>query len=320
MNIKPLFSTLEHHPILITPEKDSQPKKLLHDYLKANFVEIQQLLLKHGGILFRDFDPISVGDFRACCEASGATPFHYIGGDSPRSLVDTNVYTSTDYPASEIISLHNEMSYLHNWPRRLFFFSAVSAAAGGQTSLASSVDILQSLPDSVIHKLRTKNIMYIRNFQTAFPLGKSWQDTFQTQSAIEVEKIISAQGSTWRWQADKSLRVSTLCKALVTHPQTGKEAWFNQAEQWHSSAFEPSTREALEEMVGKGNLPHECTYGDGEPMEDEVMELIRSAQNNNKLLFDWKNNDLLMIDNVSMMHGREAFKGNRKVLTYLSGT
>ncbi|MGO4775322.1 TauD/TfdA family dioxygenase, partial [Lysobacter sp. 2RAB21] len=71
---------------------------------------------------------------------------------------------------------------------------------------------------------------------------------------------------------------------------------------------------------GVGNLPHECEYGDGEPIEDDVLIEIRRALNTSKLLFDWQRNDLLMIDNILMMHGRESFKGERKTLAYLSAT
>ncbi len=50
------------------------------------------------------------------------------------------------------------------------------------------------------------------------------------------------------------------------------------------------------------------------------MSEIRRALDRSKLLFDWQRNDLLMIDNLLMMHGRESFKGERKTLACLSAT
>jgi alpha-ketoglutarate-dependent taurine dioxygenase len=319
MKMAPLFSPTNHHPIVITPSGDGS-LDALHEYVAANQQEIQQLLLRHGGILFRGFGLSGAQDFHNCSERLGAKPFGYVGGDSPRNRVVADVFTSTEYPATEVISLHNEMSYLPSWPTRLFFYSLIPASSGGQTTLASSSDVLRALPDEIVTKFREKKIRYIRNFQPKIPLGKSWQATYQTEDRSRVEAIAAEQGSACTWSADGMLRVTTLCDAFATHPQTGEEVWFNQAEQWHASALHPSIRGMFEQMVGKGNLPHECEYGDGEPMEEATLAEVRRVLTGNKLLFDWQRNDLLMIDNILVMHGRESFKGERKTLAYLSST
>lgn len=319
MNVKPLFSTSSHHPIVITPGADAS-LGALREYATSNKEELQRLLMQHGGILFRGFELNGAQDFHNCSEVLGAKPFGYVGGDSPRRHVVADVFTSTEYPASEVISMHNEMSYLPNWPTRLFFYSLIPASSGGQTSLAHSSDILKDLPEEIVRKFRDKKVNYIRNFQASLPLGKSWQATYQTEDRSQVEQTCAEQGSACSWAADGMLRVSTRCEAFTAHPVTGQEAWFNQAEQWHASAMNPSMRGMFEKMVGKGNLPHECEYGDGEPMDEDMLAEVRQTLDRNKLLFDWQRNDLLMIDNVLMMHGRESFKGERKTLAYLSST
>lgn len=319
MHIDSLFSTADHHPVLITPRVDASAEAL-REYLVNDRGSVQRLLLQHGGILFRGFRLDGPNDFRACAESAGAQPFGYVGGDSPRSNVAADVYTSTDHPASEVISLHNEMSYLPEWPRRLFFFSAVPARSGGQTSLAHSRDVLQAMPSDIVAGLRERGIKYIRNFHSNIPLGKSWEATFLIRDRAELEAIIAKQGGTCRWSADGTLRVSTRCSALTEHSHTGDEVWFNQAEQWHPSALKPALRAMLEGMVGKGGLPHDCAYGDGGSLEENVLAQIRHALDECKLLFDWQRSDLLMIDNVLLMHGRESFSGERKTLAYLSST
>jgi hypothetical protein len=120
VNVNELFTTSPHHPIVIKPRGDSSLEGL-RSYLRDNKAQIRQLLLKHGGILFREFDLGGASDFRDCCEKLDASPFQYVGGNSPRSRVDTDIYTSTEYPASEVISLHNEMyqpfpAGRHHWP------------------------------------------------------------------------------------------------------------------------------------------------------------------------------------------------------------
>lgn len=319
MRVSSLFSTSERQPIVITPSADAS-LHALNDYLISNQAEIKEMLLKHGGILFRGFGLNGAQDFRACSHNLGAEPFGYVGGDSPRKHVVADVFTSTEYPASEVISLHNEMSYLPSWPTRLFFYSLIPANTGGQTSLAMSADVLRCLPEEITRKFREKKINYIRNFQAKIPFGKSWQATYQTEDREEVERIAAEQGSICSWSSDGMLRVATQCDAFATHPRTGDEVWFNQAEQWHASALNSAIRGMFEKMVGQGNLPHECEYGDGEPIEEDTLAEVRRTLDRNKLLFDWQRNDLLMIDNVLMMHGRESFKGERKTLAYLSST
>lgn len=319
MKVSPLFSTSARQPVVVTPDADAS-LHALNDYLSNNQHEIKEMLLKHGGVLFRGFGLNGAQDFHNCSQKLGALPFGYVGGDSPRSRVVADVFTSTEYPASEVISLHNEMSYLPSWPTRLFFYSLIPATTGGQTSLAMSGDVLRSLPEEIVRKFREKKINYIRNFHTKIPFGKNWQSTYQTEDREEVEKIAAEQGSICSWFSDGMLRVTTRCDAFATHEQTGDEVWFNQAEQWHASSLNPAMRTMFEKMVGQGNLPHECEYGDGEPMEEEVLAEVRRILDSNKLLFDWQRNDLLMIDNVLMMHGRESFKGERKTLAYLSST
>jgi alpha-ketoglutarate-dependent taurine dioxygenase len=321
MHVRPLFPSSDSHPVMINPDSPSNGSvAALREYAAANRAEIDGLLLKHGGILFRGFDLSGPDDFRSCVESLGATPYGYVGGNTPRTRVAVDIFTSTEYPASEVIGLHHEMSYLPNWPRRLFFYSLVPAQQGGQTSIASSRDIMRTLSSDVVRRFRDKQVTYIRHFHPSLPVGKSWQATYQTDKREDVEAIAAEQGSTCEWLPGDVLRVTTRRVPLIAHPVTGEEVWFNQAEQWHPSALDPAMRAMLEELVGKTRLPHDCEYGDGQPIEDELLAEVRRVLVGQKLLFDWQRHDLLMIDNVFMMHGREAFTGERKTLAYLSAT
>lgn len=316
MNLQPLFKAA-HHPVVMTPSSDNS-EAALAAYLADNAEQVAGLLREHGGILLRGFAVDGAESFARLCAVLGGKAGSYVGGNSPRTRLAQDVYTSTEFPASETISLHNEMSYLPNWPKRLFFYCQVPAASGGQTTLAHGGDLLQALPAGLVQQLREKRICYIRNFQAKARMGKSWQSTYQTESRDEAEQAILAQGSSFRWGDDGSLRVSTVCDATLTHPETGQEVWFNQAEQWHPSALAPALRKMFEQAFGVGGLAHHCTFGDGEPIDEAMLAEVRAVMNGNKLLFDWQAGDMLVIDNVTMLHGREPFKGERKTLVFLS--
>lgn len=315
MHILPLFQS-PSHPIVVTPAADSSVEGLCA-YAKENQGVLRQMLHTHGGILWRGFRLSDATAFNTCVKALDGQAFDYLGGNSPRTRVVGDVFTSTEYPASETISLHNEMSYLPQWPRRLFFYSQLPAQAGGQTSLASSVELLSTLPCNIIKTFQEKKLKYVRNFPANVKLGKTWQATYGTEDRDELEQLVGEQGSACSWAVNGDLRVTTLCEAVVTHPETGATAWFNQAEQWHPSALHPELRTLFE---ARNMLVHHCEHGDGSALDESMLSTIRQHANNNKLLFDWQQGDLLMIDNILMMHGRESFKGNRKTLAYLSGT
>lgn len=318
MNVQQLFPA-QHHPVVISPT-GGRTAAALCELVAEQSDAIGQLLLQHGAVLFRGFQIEGAEHFKSCAESTGAQPLNYVGGSSPRSRIAADVYTATDAPGTEVVRLHNEMSYLHRWPRRIFFFCGKPAPSGGQTTLANGADVRRALPAQIVSRMREKKLTYIRNFHPGTRLGRSWQSAYWTEDRAEAESIIAAQGSTYQWAENGSLRVSTVCDALTRHPVTGDEVWFNQAEMYHPSALDPGARARLEQALGRGRLPYDCEYGDGDPLEDEVLAEIRAALGSARLLFDWQHGDVLMMDNVLMMHGREPFRGERTTLVYLSST
>jgi hypothetical protein len=209
------------------------------------------------------------------------------------------------------------MSYLRAWPRKLFFYSEVPATVGGQTSLACSRRILQEMPTEIVETLKAKRLKYVKYFKSGMNFGKSWQNTYLTDDRASVEKLLIQQGSSFIWSKDYSLQVATECAATTTHPELGCEVWFNQAEQWHPSSLSPPLRTYLE---SNGLLVHNCTYADGSSMDEKMLAEIRRISNKNKVMFDWCRGDVLIIDNLLSMHGREPYSGKRTTLAFLSAT
>jgi alpha-ketoglutarate-dependent taurine dioxygenase len=66
--------------------------------------------------------------------------------------------------------------------------------------------------------------------------------------------------------------------------------------------------------MGEDNLPRNTYYGDGSPIEPEALQLIRDLYEQNKIVFKWQKNDLMLLDNMLYTHGRTPFTGDRKVL------
>ena len=99
---------------------------------------------------------------------------------------------------------------------------------------------------------------------------------------------------------------------------TGEWVWFNQAHLFHASALGEESRQGLLSTLGEENLPRNVYYGDGSPIPDEDLDIIREIYNQQKRVFPWQKGDITMIDNLLMAHGRNPYIGERKIIVAMA--
>lgn len=265
-------------------------------------------LRRVGGILFRNFKIKGATEFEQFVQTVAGPLLRYSFGSTPRTQVQGKIYTSTEYPASEVIPLHNEMAYTRNWPMKIAFFCVQPAESGGCTPIADSRRIFQRLAPNLRDRLQDQQVMYIRNYGSGLDL--SWQQVFQTRDKTEVEVYCQQEGIEWEWQGD-CLTTRQVCQAIATHPQTGEVVWFNQAHLFHISNLKPTIRETL--SLG-AVFPRNAYYGNGDEIEPAVLDAIRQAYASETVKFMWQAGDVLLLDNMLVAHGRMPFDGDRKML------
>jgi alpha-ketoglutarate-dependent taurine dioxygenase len=107
---------------------------------------------------------------------------------------------------------------------------------------------------------------------------------------------------------------------MAHHPETGDYLWFNQAHLFHISSLEPKPRAAMLAVFREEDLPRNSCYGDGTPLDEEMLENIREAFRSETISFPWQASDVLLIDNMLVAHGRNSFQGPRKVLVAMTDT
>ncbi|WP_131741869.1 TauD/TfdA family dioxygenase [Actinomadura roseirufa] len=240
----------------------------------------------------------------------------YVHGNSPRTKVGAGVYTSTEYPAEQTISMHSELSYAHSWPSRLSFFCAVPPATGGATPVLDTGRWLAELDDDLVAAF-SGGVRYTQNLHGGTGLGKSWQDTFETGDRDEVAAFLDGTRAEHEWRRDGSLRVTQTRPATVRHPVTGAEVWFNQADQWHPAGL-GEAGEALSRILAEEDMPQSVRFADGGPIPAEYIHQIRERGLACAVDVDWHAGDVLLIDNVLTAHGRRPFTGARRVLVAMS--
>jgi alpha-ketoglutarate-dependent taurine dioxygenase len=283
----------------------------LEDWCISNREAIEKYLLQNGAVLFRGFDVSGTGMFEAIIKAIGGDLLEYSYRSSPRSKVDGKIYTSTEYPASQTIPLHNENSYSSVWPMKIGFYCVEPAAQGGETPIADSRKVFAAIDPAIRRRFIEKEVMYQRNYGG---IDLSWQTTFQTEKKSEVEQFCRHAGIGFEWKADGRLRTRNVCPAVKMHPKTSEMVWFNQAHLFHVSSLAPDVREQLLSERGEQDLPRNACYGDGSPIELSVLEEIRGAYREHAVTFPWRTGDVLILDNMLFAHGRMPFQGSRKVV------
>jgi alpha-ketoglutarate-dependent taurine dioxygenase len=293
-------------------------------HLAAKNENVDTLLHEHGAILFKDFRVDTMERFQRCIESQSVAFGSYVDGNSPRTKLTESIYTSTEHPPEETISMHNELSYAHQWPTRLYFCCVVAPASGGSTLIADSRAILRKIPPAVVDLFERKGITYIRNLhgKSGAMLGKSWQDTFETDAKSDVEAYCRVSGIKYEWRPGNSLRLIQTRPATAVHPSTGDKVWFNQAEQFHPSTNAPDVYEALKEIYGDSplDMPQNACFGDGSPIPVDLITQIRTLMADEAVAFPWATGDLMIIDNMLTAHGRSPFQGPRKILVAMSGS
>lgn len=273
-------------------------------------------LPRHGALLFRNFNAPDIDQFNQFITATSREPMDYHEGASPRTQISGNIYTSTEYPADQPIFLHNELSYRHTFPLKIFFCCMTPATENGATPIADVRKIYQRIDPAVRERFAKKGWMLVRNFGDGF--GLSWQKVFHTTDQADVAEYCRASGIEFEWKDNNRLRIRQVRPCVAEHPTTHEPVWFNHVTFFHVSTLPAIMRDELLAQFDEDDLPTNTYYGDGSAIEPAVLDEIRAAYDQETVRFPWQRGDLLMLDNMLAAHGREPFRGSRRIVVGMS--
>lgn len=271
---------------------------------------IREELMKYGALLFRGFGVSELSQFEQFAHAVCGELLKDNGEHSRSSLSD-NVYTPVFYAPERKLLWHNENSFNYEWPGKILFCCLKAAREGGETPIVDSRAVFKMVPPEIRERFIQRQILYVRTYQEG--MGLSWQAVFGTSDPAEVERLCETSHIQCEWMGPV-LKTRCILPAAVKHPDTGEMSWFNQALHWHSCCLDPEIRRSLADSYGEDDLPRNCFYGDSSPIDDSDISRIREVYQELEFSYPWQVGNVMMLDNLSVAHARNAFAGERKLL------
>lgn len=330
--IRTHFLNTQKLPLVIEPNgKGMDLESLLH-LLKEKNQDFKDYLIQYGGLLFRNFPISDVEDFKKVVIALGTGEFvDYIGGGTPRTKINSGVYTSTEAPPPIKILLHNELSFAANFPNHVYFYCHVPPDKGGETFIGDARKVYDAINDKVKQKFVDNGIKYISryyyksnlmNFINKIQKGhRSWIDVFETDKKEEVEEKCSLNQIQYKWNQNDWLEITRIRPAVHTHPKTNERVWFNQV---HTTEYTPKFL-GWWRYIGmrlfylrKHMLVDEARYADGSKIPHKDINHIIDVLNDHSIYFPWQKGDVMVLDNILTMHGRAPYKGKRKIMAAMT--
>lgn len=331
-------------PLVIEPvkEKSFASLKLL---LNENGAEFNKLLDTYGAILFRGFEVEDGNQFQEVLELLNIkleSVYHF--GSAHRIRITDKVFTSSEAPPHTIIAPHNELNMVPVRPSVLAFFCQLQPDLYGETPIINTEKLFNSLSPSLQHKIANfpqRFVRYVPNHLLDL--------VFEGLSKQEITKLLTEQKFDFNWEEDGSLNFACSYITLFSHPRTRRlcfclsivdclvsREWYRNISQryplgkrlyynWLPASLYKQYQQTLTTAatVVDGSQKRTSTLnayfvnaqGQSTTMTSREAKELGKAEWKNASIFQWKQGDILIIDNLQVAHSRLNTGQKRKILT-----
>ena len=273
-------------------------------------------ILDAGVIMIRGLPLPGADAFETFLNATSFQNMPYIGGAAPRSQVTASrVVTANESPPSEKIPFHHEMAQVPNPPGYIFFFCEQAPDTGGATSLLDSASVCEmffELAPAFAKEVEAGGVRYHRvmpgETDPESAIGRSWRETFQADTRETAEAAMAEAGMEWTWLDNDCVRTSTkVLPAIRTDDDTGRKVFFN------SMVAAYTGWNDVRNVGEKAVTSADGTFLPSGPMSELVARMDDMAVN-----LPWQPGDVLMVNNYTVLHARQSFEGERRVLASIA--
>ena len=262
------------------------------DIPEADFISAYKT---HGALLLRGFvlDLDVFADFtRRYCSGS---VFNESAG---REVLNPEQNIQTVNIGAQAFPLHPELSREPWKPDICFFWCMSPPSNGGETTVCDGVEIVRSLPREAFDALRTRRLRYTL---PATPAALQ----FWLGSAEPDDDILADPPSQCPYEFN---RMNGRIMRSFTRPALHKPMFSD----------DPAFGNFL--LFGRylNGVRHFPTFENGEQVSDALLGMVNSASEPLTVAHDWRQGDVLILDNTRFMHGRRAIAevSERRIATY----
>lgn len=306
------ISGTHHFPAVLTPSRQLDFPHFLQA-LARHKPHLDSLLLRSGAVLLRGFPTRSAADFDAAVSALGYPELPYVGGAAPRTAVVGRVFTANESPPDQKIPFHHEMAQVPKFPTKVLFFCEVEPASGGETPVVLSHLVYERMRErypEFVERLEEKGLVYTRVLgegdDPSSPIGRGWQSTFMTTDKSVAEERAAQLGMKLEWMEDGVKSIMGPISAVKFDETRGRKIWFNSM-----VAAYTGWQDALNDPVKA------VTFGDGTPLPADIVYDCLKILEEESVAIPWKQGDILILDNLAVLHSRRSFEPPRRILASL---
>ena len=277
---------------------------------------LRAVVAEHGSVLVRGLGLRDAAEIGAVFRRLATGLMTEKEAFASRQTYSDGVYSSSKWPPNQPMCMHHELSYTLEFPGLMLFACLSAPTDGGATAVADSPTVLDALPTELVERFEREGWLLTRSYNDE--IGASFAEAFGTEDRGAVESYCRANAIEFEWQPDGGLRTRQRRSAVVRHPVTGQRCWFNQIAFLNEWTMAPEVREFLVDVYGADGLPFNTRFGNGDPIGEDVVELLNRVYEANTAREPWQAGDLMLVDNVRTAHSREPFEGPREVLVAMA--
>jgi alpha-ketoglutarate-dependent taurine dioxygenase len=258
--------------------------------------EVRALLPKYGAVVLRGFEP-DMKTFRSFTDRFSKEFVKHRAPDLREAISEDQTVTGV-LTGNDTIFLHGEMYYLPETmrPDLLWLFCEFPAKKDGETTICDSAALLQNLSPASRELFMKKKIRY--NHRLTLQQMKASIGIDNTEHAILALRHYGLDKYKITGSKDNPVLHFSISADAIRKLPNGKVGFINS-------------------IANMSQYPDRCRvdFDDGTPMPESVLKELIEIGTQTELAHKWQPNEILLVDNSWVLHGRRSFVGERVIST-----